>query len=70
MTTAQASITCPRCGCTSYHPEDIRTGYCVECHWWTSRDPLRQICGQAIPGREDRVACGLPWPHEGGHAPS
>lgn len=34
-----ASITCPRCGATSYHPEDIAQGYCGRCHWWTS-DPL------------------------------
>jgi len=30
------SITCPRCGMTSYHPEDIRQGYCGNCHDWTS----------------------------------
>lgn len=32
------SITCPRCGAKSYHPEDIRQGYCGMCQWWTS-DP-------------------------------
>lgn len=35
---AQPSITCPICGMTSYHPEDIRNSYCGNCHWWTS-DP-------------------------------
>lgn len=30
------SITCPRCKKTSYHPEDIRQGYCGICHEWTS----------------------------------
>jgi hypothetical protein len=30
------SITCPRCGATSYHPVDIREGYCAHCSDWTS----------------------------------
>jgi ribosomal protein S27AE len=30
------SITCPRCGRTSYHPKDIEQGYCGNCHDWTS----------------------------------
>jgi ribosomal protein S27AE len=30
------SITCPRCGAVSHHPEDIAQGYCIRCHWWTS----------------------------------
>ena len=33
---AEASITCPRCGRTSYHPRDIAEGYCGACHDWTS----------------------------------
>jgi hypothetical protein len=32
-------FTCPRCGRTSHHPDDIREGYCGACHDWT-RDPL------------------------------
>lgn len=32
------SITCPRCGKTSHHPDDVRHGYCGNCHDWTS-DP-------------------------------
>ena len=28
-------ITCPRCGRTSYHPDDVREGYCGNCHDWT-----------------------------------
>ena len=37
----QPSITCPRCGKTSYNPNDIAQGYCggSGCHWWTS-DPV------------------------------
>lgn len=29
---SRPSITCPRCKRTSWHPEDIRTGYCGACH--------------------------------------
>ena len=28
-------ITCPRCGRTSYNPNDVREGYCGSCHDWT-----------------------------------
>lgn len=28
-------FTCPRCGKTSYHPEDLRHGYCGACHAFT-----------------------------------
>jgi ribosomal protein S27AE len=31
------SITCPRCGRTSYNPTDIDEGYCGACHDWTRR---------------------------------
>lgn len=34
--TDQPSITCPRCGMTSYHPTDIRYGWCGNCHDHTS----------------------------------
>lgn len=27
-----ASITCPRCGMTSYHPGDVENLYCGNCH--------------------------------------
>jgi ribosomal protein L37E len=30
------SITCPVCGRTSYNPNDIKEGYCGNCHDWTS----------------------------------
>jgi ribosomal protein L37E len=33
------SITCPRCGRTSWHPRDIEEGYCGHCHDWTAMDP-------------------------------
>jgi hypothetical protein len=30
------SITCSRCGMTSYSPGDIEHGYCGNCHDWTT----------------------------------
>lgn len=41
----QPSFTCPRCGRTSYHPDDVANNYCGNCHWWTG-DP---ILGQYEP---------------------
>lgn len=35
----QESITCPECGMTSYNPNDVREGYCGNCHDFTSRVP-------------------------------
>lgn len=33
----QPSFTCPRCGRTSYHPEDVANCYCGFCHiFWTA----------------------------------
>jgi len=31
------SFTCPRCGMTSYNLNDVREGYCGNCHDWTGR---------------------------------
>jgi ribosomal protein L37E len=33
------SFTCPRCGRTSYNPNDAREGYCGACHDWTRTTP-------------------------------
>jgi len=38
---AQA-ITCLRCMMTSYNPNDIREGYCGNCHDWTSAPPSEE----------------------------
>ena len=32
----QPSITCPVCSMTSYNVNDIREGYCGNCHAWTT----------------------------------
>lgn len=34
------SITCPVCQRTSWHPEDVKQGYCGACHWWTSNEAM------------------------------
>lgn len=39
---AEASVTCPRCGRTSYHPGDVAEGYCGACHDWTSPGTRRR----------------------------
>jgi ribosomal protein L37E len=31
------SFVCPRCGMESFHPVDVREGYCGNCHDWTGR---------------------------------
>jgi len=33
--------TCPRCGLTSYNPNDVVEGYCGNCHDWTGNDRRR-----------------------------
>lgn len=49
----QPSITCPRCGRTSYHPEDIRQGYCGACHWWTSDEQLGPLYDRVHPPEDE-----------------
>lgn len=40
--TAAPAFTCPKCGATSHHPEDVRHGYCGRCHAFT-RDEAERI---------------------------
>jgi hypothetical protein len=64
---AEPSITCPLCGATSYHPQDIGEGYCGRCHDWTSPpgaradDPplLGCTCGGIGATGSHRPGC--PW---------
>lgn len=39
----EPSITCPECRMTSYNPNDIKQGYCGNCHWWTSDPVMRNV---------------------------
>lgn len=36
-------ITCPLCFMTSWNMEDVRQGYCGNCHWWTSDPFLKDL---------------------------
>jgi ribosomal protein L37E len=36
------SITCPKCGMTSYNPNDVLNGYCGNCHEYTGLHPSHQ----------------------------
>lgn len=48
---ASESITCPRCGMTSYNSRDIEEGYCGNCHWWTC--PIKNPLLADIKEKED-----------------
>lgn len=39
----QPHITCPECQMKSYNPNDIKQGYCGNCHWWTSDPIMRHV---------------------------
>ena len=41
---------CPRCGRTSFHPDDEREGYCGNCHDWTRPGPAAIEPGLAPDG--------------------
>ncbi len=40
------AFTCPRCGRTSWNPNDAREGYCGNCHDWTGTALLGNGAGQ------------------------
>ncbi|MGH3548893.1 MAG: hypothetical protein ACRDQU_12445 [Pseudonocardiaceae bacterium] len=42
-------FTCPRCKRTSYHPHDVREGYCGACHAWTGLAPGDPVLSQERP---------------------
>lgn len=39
----QHSITCPVCGFTSHHPQDIAYGFCGNCHAYTGKPATTQV---------------------------
>lgn len=39
----RTSFTCPRCGATSYNPQDIAEDYCGRCFWWTGDPVLGEV---------------------------
>lgn len=68
--TAVPSFACPRCGATSWNPNDVREGYCGRCHDWTGERRLDAPAGVEqgvvleLPGGK-RIR-GLTWPPEPG----
>lgn len=48
------AITCPVCFATSHNPNDIREGFCGNCHDWTSR-PL----DRRVPRRHNAHHCAV-----------
>lgn len=64
------SITCPRCGRTSWNSNDVREGYCGFCHAFTRGEPPAEIpsCGSCDrPMRLDSV---FRLAHEEGESPA
>ena len=57
MTGEPSSFTCPRCGRTSWNPNDVREGYCGACHSWTGGDDLWWLGGYLMvrPLPDDEV---------------
>lgn len=60
-------FTCPRCEKTSYHPDDVRNGYCGHCHQFTggmNLDGVAEMTSSAynfcFPGGQHRGAMFLP----------
>jgi len=49
--TAPTSITCPECGATSRHPDDIAASYCGRCRWWTGDPFLVELWREMWPER-------------------
>lgn len=45
--TSPPSITCPKCGRTSYSLKDYEEGYCGNCHDWTS-PPVKRRPGAVL----------------------
>lgn len=51
------SITCPECGLTSWHPEDVRYGWCANCEDYTSeRAPLGEYGDREVTPEDRRRA--------------
>ncbi len=53
----QESYTCPKCGMTSYHPDDVKHEYCGNCHKTRRElemeDYLKKKASQFLKGKVD-----------------
>jgi len=66
------AFTCPRCGATSSHPQDLEHRYCARCHVFTG-DPVTDL--SALPWRQgrgdgDRAVYAQPGPEPSNDDPS
>jgi len=46
----QESYTCPNCGMTSYHPDDVKNEYCGNCHKTKRELEMETIEHKRVPG--------------------
>lgn len=51
----QESYTCPKCGMTSYHPDDIKYEYCGNCHKTKRELEAEAYFLKRAPGRWGRI---------------
>lgn len=51
------SFTCPKCRRTSWHPDDVKHGYCGACHEFVSVDEFVHV-----PSLTELSAQGHAWP--------
>jgi hypothetical protein len=49
------SFVCPRCGATSFNPNDIRENYCGRCHTFITDDALSIVIIQAEAAKRGRL---------------
>lgn len=47
--TDQPSFTCPDCGATSHHPDDVANGYCGRCHAFTGSRGSGPVSTMDVP---------------------
>ena len=50
MTLLPESYTCPDCGAISFHPEDVRYGYCGRCFAFTGEPKMTLAQCEEIGG--------------------
>jgi hypothetical protein len=66
-------FTCPRCGMTSYNPNDRTQGYCGNCHAWTREEAEAPMNHYRMPEpllvRARQAWCRWVWCRIRGHKP-
>lgn len=60
-----SSITCPRCGMTSFNPNDVRNNYCGNCHIWLAdptQQPIVHLLHRGLPACRFTYESPVRWP--------